>query len=105
MGVPEALKYARYHRTRRSAFAIFLEVIFPTYHPLSQTNSYPSSDHLGVDFLGLAEEEDNIDVSNRNGISLEDMLHQEARCPPRRYTELEEERDVAHDMDIHAVGT
>ena len=27
----------------------------------------------------------------------------EGLAPP--YTELEEERDIAHDMDIHAVGT
>ena len=54
---------------------------------------------------GPEEEEDDIDVSDRSGISLEDMLDQEFEglLPP--YTELEEERDIAHNMDIHAVGT
>ena len=51
------------------------------------------------------EEEDDIGVSNLSGISLENMLDQEFKGLPPPYTELEEERNIAHDMDIHAVGT
>ena len=54
---------------------------------------------------GREEKKNDSDVSDRSGISLEDMLDQEFEglLPP--YTELEEERNIAHDMDIHAFGT
>ena len=54
---------------------------------------------------GPEEEQDDIDVSDRSGISLEDMLDQEFEGLPPLYTELREEHDVTRDMDIHAAGT
>ena len=54
---------------------------------------------------GPEEKNDDIDVSHCSGISLEDMLDQKFERLPLPYSELEEERNIAHDMDIHAVGT
>ena len=53
----------------------------------------------------LEEEDDDIDVSDCSQVSLEDMMDQEFEGLAPPYTELEEERDMAHDMNIHAVGT
>ena len=46
-----------------------------------------------------------MDVRDRSGISLENMLDQEFERLPPPYTELKEERNIAQNMDIHAVGT
>ena len=59
----------------------------------------------GLQRYGPEEEEDDIDVSDRRRISLEDMLDQEFKGLPPPYTELKDERNIALDMDIHAVGT
>ena len=51
------------------------------------------------------EEVDVEDVSKRSGISLKEMLdcHSEGLPPP--YNKSEEERDIAHDINIHALET
>ena len=70
-----------------------------------QRNPRSANHYEELQRYGPEEEEDDIDVSNRSGISLEDMLDQEYEGFPTSYTEFKEERDIAHDMDIHAVGT
>ena len=47
---------------------------------------------------GPEEKEDDIDVSDRNGMILEDLLDQEFEGLPPPYTELEEDRNIADDM-------
>ena len=70
-----------------------------------QENPPPANRYEELQRYGPEGEEDDIDVSDSIGISLEDMLHQEFErlLPP--YTELKDERKIAHNMALHAVGT
>ena len=70
-----------------------------------QRNPRPANRYEELQRYGPEEEDDEVNVSDRSEMSLEDMLDQEFEglLPP--YTKLEEEQDIAHDMDIHAVGT
>ena len=71
-----------------------------------QRNPRSANPYEELQRYGPEEEEDDIgDVSDRSGISLEEMLHQEFEGLPPPYTEFEEERGIAQDMDIRVVGT
>ena len=70
-----------------------------------QRNPRSANRYEELQQYGPKEEEDDIDVGDRSGISLENMFDQELEGLQPPYTELGEECNIAHDMDIHAVGT
>ena len=56
-----------------------------------QRNQRSANRYEELQRYGPEEEEDDIDVSDRSGISLEDMLDQEFEGLPPPFTQLEEE--------------